>query len=110
MTAYSNRNGPRPPKPQGPSAQHRVWYEAHITFAAEHKDFAQRLSDKTGWKFSQITDDEVMGPGAWCYLTKSGRDSAELLGLLYYMRDNKCQGLAKRFKMERVMYDFQPSV
>lgn len=52
----------------------KPYYECHITFmmpgGQAAPDTVQWLEKNTGWLFSAIDGDPVLGPGRKCYLTK----------------------------------------
>jgi hypothetical protein len=52
----------------------KPYYECHITFmmpgGCAAPDTIRYLEKNTGWRFSQIDGDPVLGPGSKCYLTK----------------------------------------
>lgn len=46
-------------------------YEAHITYAKEHREAVQQVGDNPefAWTFSEITGCPILGQGTYCYLT-----------------------------------------
>ena len=54
-------------------------FEAHITYERVHADKVKEASEATGWKFSQIDGDPVLGQQVRCYLTHYDKSSSKLL-------------------------------
>ncbi len=46
-------------------------FEAHITIRREQRDIAKPYAERYDFHMSNITDDEVMGPGPKAYCTRS---------------------------------------
>lgn len=82
-------------------------YEAHITYDRKHADYVIKLSERTGWKFSQIDGDPVLGHEVRCYLTHYDVDA---YGLLHEMNDVVYMSTSDdiphlRRKIERIIFD-----
>lgn len=94
-------------------------YEAHITFDKVHE---KALKDPTavlredfrlsGWQYSAIDDDPIMGQKPYCYLTAYDPDPQNLkrrmLEVSEAVIDHGIHGL--RFKIERIVYDSKTGV
>lgn len=44
-------------------------FESHITLLREHSIAVNEIAQFTGWTYSQIDGDPIMGKQAYCYLT-----------------------------------------
>lgn len=50
-------------------------FESHITFQMDHAPIVRKIAnDQTGWKYSQIDGDPVLGAKVFCYLSAHGND------------------------------------
>ncbi len=83
----------------------RPYYECHVTFMTSEGD--PRI---TGWKFSAIDGDPVLGAGVKSYLTRQFKDSKPLADVIAevefaaaQLRDSGLRVL--RRKVEHVIYD-----
>ncbi len=97
----------------------KPYYECHITFFAfgPQPELPAFLEKNTGWKYSQIDGDPVLGPGVKCYLTKhypaatdtshQAAESDRIIGLMGKAADyvRECGMDVLRQKIELVIYD-----
>ncbi len=85
------------------------YYECHITMLGDPKEI-EPLVKNTGWKFSAINGDPVLGNGVKCYATmlfSSLKTEEMVLGNLLLTAE-ALEGLGVkvlRRKVERVIYD-----
>jgi len=54
-------------------------FEAHITMPRDKAEDVEKWAEISGWKFSQIDGDPLMGKQAYCYLTNYDTDGKRLL-------------------------------
>lgn len=85
------------------------YYECHITMRGDPK-VIEPLVKATGWKFSAIDGDPVLGKGVLCYATshfKGSRDVDEVIILMDEVADALRYKGAEviREKVELVVYD-----
>ena len=87
------------------------YYECHVTFmASTDDDPATMAPTATGWKFSQIDGDPVLGGGVKSYFTRQFRESIPLEDVRYRVDEIAevltAQGYeVLRRKVELVVYD-----
>lgn len=92
-------------------------YEAHITIPAHHRAIVDALlrlehnqgSDFAQWKTSVMTDDPVLGPGRFAYLTRTSDDLVMLtakLGIVRRYLTSKDVDVL-RMKIELEVYDWR---
>lgn len=89
-------------------------FEAHITLPREAAAAVQEVAAQTGWKFSAIDGDAVMGKQAYCYLTAYDADVQTLRNRMdavtaVLVHRAECI-IALRFKIERILYDTKTGV
>lgn len=89
------------------------YYECHITMIGLPEKI-RPVVEITGWKFSAIDGDPVMGDGIKCYATKMFHASkpelevlAELLNWSEFLQIQGCNVVRK--KIEMVIYDDRSS-
>lgn len=85
------------------------YYECHITMRGDPKQI-EPLVKATGWKFSAIDGDPVLGKGVLCYATshfKGSRDTADVVIAMGVVADELVAQGAEviRQKVELVVYD-----
>ncbi len=87
-------------------------FEAHITCPREKSDDVKQFAGLTGWSFSAIDGDPVMGKQAYCYLTAYRPVAEELLAemakLSHLLLEANVPVL--REKIERIIYDTKTGV
>lgn len=86
-----------------------TYYETHITMRGDPKTI-EPLVKATGWKFSAIDGDPVLGKGALCYATahfKGSRDTADVVIAMGIIADElAAKGVEViRQKVELVVFD-----
>lgn len=54
-------------------------FESRITFHINDATEVERISNLSGWKFSKIDGDALLGSKPYCYLTSYNEDGNELL-------------------------------
>lgn len=91
-------------------------YEAHMTFDKKHADDLKHLaetdSDFSGWQYSAIDDDPIMGQKPYCYLTAYNSEAKKLLDFMHDIkRILNWEGIETlRLKVERIIYDSKTGV
>lgn len=87
-------------------------FEAHITCKLSDSEAVREVCEYTGWSYSQIDGDPIMGKQAYCYLTTY--DSNE--EILYSSMQEVCQILRSamveplRQKIELIVFDSKTGV
>jgi hypothetical protein len=87
-------------------------FEAHITIPRDSAIVVEAIAKKTGWTFSAIDGDPVMGKQAYCYLTHYMTDGRELLTATRTVSGMLRMGGVEvlREKVERIIYDSKTGV
>lgn len=88
----------------------KQYYECHITICPTFTNDDERLVTKSGWVFSRITDDIVLGKGAKAYATKHfniRKDEQVIVTELEATAHKYRQAglIVFRTKVEKVIYD-----
>lgn len=87
-------------------------FEAHITCPREASEIVQEVATKTGWTYSAIDGDPVMGKQAYCYLTAYDFNGHHLLesvkGVSTILKIRNIEVL--REKVEQIVYDTKTGV
>ena len=87
----------------------KQYYECHVTMEGDPAAI-RPIVEATGWKFSAIYDDIILGEGLKCYATMHynvRKKERTVLGLLHGVADTlEGSGIkVLRRKVERVIYD-----
>lgn len=84
-------------------------YEAHLTYAKEHRAAVQQIGDhpEFAWVFSEITGCPILGQGTYCYLTGYDSDPVELRRRMQRVADQLAEHAAVplRMKIEHIVFD-----
>lgn len=87
-------------------------FESHITLLREHSAAVNEIAQFTGWTYSQIDGDPIMGKQAYCYLTAYDTDAHTL-----HARMSEVVRLCKasmveplRTKIELIVFDSKTGV
>ena len=87
-----------------------TYYECHITLESDDPQFAKKVIEGHGWKFSRIDGDILMGDGIKCYATRHFKTSLgekevmlRLLNMATFLVYAKFN--VTRRKIEHVIYD-----
>jgi hypothetical protein len=87
-------------------------FEAHLTLPKADRDIASFVGETTGWTFSEIDGDPLMGAKPYCYLTAYEPDATLLLsrmrGVAHSLRQRGVAVL--REKVEQIIYDTKTNV
>ena len=90
----------------------KEYYECHITMEGDAKKI-EPIVEKTGWKFSKIDGDPILGAGVKCYATahfntrycrEFVQQQVDLVAQIF--REQKGIKLLRR-KVELVLYDIK---
>jgi len=83
-------------------------FEAHITCLG-HEEKVKEVGEATGWSFSKIDGDPILGQGVKCYLTHHARDYITLhermLAVKRELQDKDVNVPVLRTKIELIMHD-----
>jgi len=87
-------------------------FEAHITMPRDKAEDVEKWAEISGWKFSQIDGDPLMGKQAYCYLTNYDTDGKRLLMRTVTLGLNLQEhGIpVLRQKIEQIIYDTKTNV
>lgn len=87
-------------------------FEAHITCLRSEGEMVQKFCELTGWTYSQIDGDPIMGKRAYCYATAYREDGHVLLAETSALARNLEQAgvTVLREKVEQIMYDTKTGV
>ena len=82
-------------------------FEAHITCDRTDSDMVQQVGEATGWSFSTIDGDPIMGKKPYAYLTHYSTDGHKLLEagqmVVNILKAHKVISL--RLKVEEIVFD-----
>lgn len=87
-------------------------FEAHITLPREQSDEVEKMALDSGWTYSAIDGDPVMGKQAYCYLTAYDPNDENLLKRMRIVTAMLKQRDVHvlREKIERIVYDTKTGV
>jgi hypothetical protein len=87
-------------------------FEAHITLPRESSVKVGKMADSTGWMFSAIDGDPLMGKRAYCYLTAYDTSGNDLLRRMRIVADalRFCGVEVLREKVEQILFDTKTNV
>lgn len=82
-------------------------FESHITFPISSAKTVEKIGIFSGWKYSQIEGDALLGAKPYCYLTAYEPTEEELYNRMMTVKAfAETSGIeVLRTKIERIIYD-----
>jgi hypothetical protein len=87
-------------------------FEAHITLPRAQAEDVEKMAADSGWTYSAIDGDPVMGKQAYCYLTAYDTTATGLLARMRIVTAALTQRDVQvlREKIERIIFDTKTGV